>query len=165
MVYLCAVLFGLLMVGLDQLTKYLVVSNMAYGQSTVLVDKVLNLTYIHNKGAVFGFFENQRWLLLSFSAIILAVCIGLLIKKAFKSRMMYWAICLVLAGGVGNMIDRIFRGYVVDFIDVQFMDFYIFNIADCCVVIGVLLILIYFIVDTIRDYRLGRRISTEESGE
>ena len=49
------------------------------------------------------------------------------------------------------MIDRIFRGYVVDFIDVQFMDFYIFNIADCCVVIGVLLILVYFIVDTIRD--------------
>lgn len=164
MSYIMAVVFGLFMVGIDQLTKYLIIQNIAYGQSHVVIDGILNFTCYHNTGAIFGLdvIENQRWMLISFSAIILVVCIGLLIKKAFKSRMMYWAMCLVLAGGIGNMIDRIFRGYVVDFIEVKFMDFYIFNVADCCVVIGVGLILVYFIIDTISDYRNGNKISAED---
>lgn len=163
MAYILALLFAALMVGVDQLTKYLVLQNLDLYQSVPVIDKVLSFTYIQNKGAVFGVMQEMRWLLISFSAVILVVCIGLLIKKSFKSRMMYWALSLVLSGGIGNMIDRIFRGYVVDFIDVQLVDFYIFNVADCCVVVGVFLIFLYFIIDTYKDYRNGKKASVEES--
>lgn len=162
MAYILALLFAALMVGVDQLTKYLVLQNLDLYQSVPVIDKVLNFTYIQNKGAVFGIMQEMRWLLISFSAVILVVCIGILIKKSFKSKMMYWALSLVLSGGIGNMIDRIFRGYVVDFIDVQFVDFYIFNVADCCVVVGVILIFLYFIIDTYKDYRNGKKASVEE---
>lgn len=151
------------MIGVDQLSKYLIEQNIALYESIPVIDKVLNFTYIRNEGAVFGILQDMRWLLISLTAIILVVCLGLVIKKAFKSRMMNWAIMIILAGGIGNMIDRIFRGYVVDFIDVQFVDFYIFNIADCCVVVGVVLIFLYFISDTIREYRLGKKKSNEEA--
>lgn len=162
MTYILAVVFALLMVVGDQLSKYFIEQNLTLGQSVPVLDKILNFTYIKNEGAVFGIMQDMRWLLISFTAIILVICIGILIKKAFKAKIMYWAMTLVLAGGVGNLIDRIFRGYVVDFIDVQFMDFYIFNIADCCVVVGVIMIFIYFIYDTIRDYRDGKKASVEE---
>lgn len=163
MAYIIAVIFAVLMIGVDQLSKYLIEQNIALYESIPVIDKVLNFTYIRNEGAVFGILQDMRWLLISLTAIILVVCLGLVIKKAFKSRMMNWAIMIILAGGIGNMIDRIFRGYVVDFIDVQFVDFYIFNIADCCVVVGVVLIFLYFISDTIREYRLGKKKSNEEA--
>lgn len=165
MAYILAIIFSVLMVGLDQLSKYLIDSSMALNQSMPVIDNVINFNYIQNPDGIFGAFENQRWLLISFSSIILAVCLGLLIKKAFKSRMMHWAICLVIAGGVGNMIDRIFRGYVIDFIEIDFLNFYIFNIADCCVVVGVILVLFYFIYDTIRDYRTGNKAGKVEESE
>lgn len=163
MAYIIAVIFAVLMIGVDQLSKYLIEQNIALYESIPVIDKVLNFTYIRNEGAVFGILQDMRWLLISLTAIILVVCLGLVIKKAFKSRMMNWAIMIILAGGIGNMIDRIFRGYVVDFIDVQFVDFYIFNIADCCVVVGVVLIFLYFISDTIWEYRLGKKKSNEEA--
>lgn len=163
MAYIIAVIFAVLMIGVDQLSKYLIEQNIALYESIPVIDKVLNFTYIRNEGAVFGILQDMRWLLISLTAIILVVCLGLVIKKAFKSRMMNWAIMIILAGGIGNMIDRIFRGYVVDFIDVQFVDFYIFNIADCCVVVGVVLIFLYFISDTIKEYRLGKKKSNEEA--
>ncbi len=152
MYILLPIFFGLLMIGADLLTKYWIVTHMALEQSNTIIPGFLNFTYIHNTGAVFGILPDQRWLLIAITAIILVVCIGLLIKTGFKSKLMAWAICLVVAGGVGNLIDRIQRGYVVDFIDVKFMDFYVFNVADCCVVIGALLILLYFVVDTLKEH-------------
>ena len=153
MFYIFSAIFALLMVGLDQLTKHLIVENMVYNESHTVINGFLNFTYIPNTGGAFGFFADHRWLLISLSSIILAVCIGLLIKNSFKSRLVTFALFLIIAGGVGNMIDRIIRGRVVDFISISFFG-YVFNVADCCVVIGAALILIYFIYDTLREYKM-----------
>ena len=84
----------------------------------------------------------------------MVICIGLLIRKTFDSKLMLWALCLVLGGGVGNMIDRVFRGgNVIDFLEFGFVEFPVFNIADCAVCIGAALMILYFISDFIKDSR------------
>ena len=162
MFYIFSAIFALLMVGLDQLTKHLVVTNMAYNETHTVINGLLNFTYVPNTGGAFGFFADHRWLLISLSSIILVVCVGLLIKNSFKSRLVSFSLFLILAGGVGNMIDRIARGRVVDFISISFFG-YVFNVADCCVVVGAVIILVYFIFDTLRDYKM--RNAGKESEE
>ena len=82
----------------------------------------------------------------------------MLIKEGFKNKLLFFSVCLILSGGIGNMIDRIFRnGNVVDFIHLHFMpEFPVFNIADCAVCIGAGLLLLYFIIDMIKDYKIRR---------
>ena len=91
------------------------------------------------------------------------VCIALLIKKGLKNKLLFWAICLILSGGLGNMVDRLFRGgEVVDFLHLQFMPkFPVFNIADCAVCIGAGLLLLYFVIDIIRDARLAKQMEKQ----
>ena len=80
------------------------------------------------------------------------VCFALLLKHGMKNKLLFWAITLVLSGGLGNMIDRIFNnGKVVDFICLEFIDFPVFNIADCAIVIGAGLLILYFIRDLIKE--------------
>lgn len=163
MAYIIGIICSVLLLIIDQVSKYLVTTHFNVYDSRPLIEGILNLTYIHNTGAAFGIFRNQRWIFMSITTIIIVICIGMLIKKTFRSPLMHWAILLVLSGGIGNMIDRIFRGYVVDFFDVQFIDFAIFNVADCCVVAGAALILLYFIIDTIRDYKHGKAVREGKS--
>lgn len=163
MAYIIGIICSVLLLIIDQVSKYLVTTHFDVYDSRPLIEGILNLTYIHNTGAAFGIFRNQRWIFMSITTIIIVICIGMLIKKTFRSPLMHWAILLVLSGGIGNMIDRIFRGYVVDFFDVQFIDFAIFNVADCCVVAGAALILLYFIIDTIRDYKHGKAVREGKS--
>ena len=95
-------------------------------------------------------------ILLTLTTLVMGFCIFFLCKYAKKSKLLFWAVCLVLAGGLGNMYDRIFReGNVVDFLHFEFWpDFPIFNVADCGVVIGAGLLILYFIIDTIKEYKL-----------
>ncbi|HHW46788.1 MAG TPA: signal peptidase II [Clostridiales bacterium] len=165
MTYALAIISALILLFADQLSKYYISSNFYYGQSEPIIDGVVNFTYIHNRGAAFGILQDQQWLFLSLTAIILVLCLGMLIKKTFNSRMMFWALTLIITGGLGNLIDRIFRGgNVVDFIDLQFVKFAIFNIADCCVVVGASLVVLYFIIDTFKDYTKGKPVNTGEEG-
>ena len=71
--------------------------------------------------------------------------------KKLNSNLLVWSFSMIIGGGIGNMIDRIARGYVIDFIDVQFVDFYFFNIADCFVVIGCGLLILYLVTDIFKD--------------
>ena len=96
----------------------------------------------------------SRWFLIGLTAVIMVVLIILLVKNAKKSRLFFWAGCLIVSGGIGNMIDRIFRGgEVVDFLHTVFIRFPVFNIADCAVVIGAGLLILYFILDTKNDIK------------
>ena len=161
--YIFALLAAVGLVAADQLTKYFIVTHFAVGETLPVIEGVFHITYVQNRGAAFGIFQDQPWIFLSITAVILLVCVSLLIKKTFKSRIMHWALFLVLAGGVGNMIDRLFRTdsfgrhYVVDFLDARFIDFPVFNIADICVVVGAGLIILYFVIDTIKDVKRHRR--------
>lgn len=163
MSYIIALLAAVGLVAADQLTKNYIVAHFAEYQTQPVIDGVFHITYVQNPGAAFGIFKEQPWVFLSITTIVLLVCISLLIKKTFRSPLMHWALFLVLAGGVGNMIDRIFRvnaegvRYVVDFLDFRLINFPVFNIADCCVVVGAALIILYFAADTIKDLKNSRR--------
>lgn len=155
-----AVICGILVIAIDQLTKYLVTVKMDLNEVIPVIPGVLNFNRIlPNAGAAFGILEGKTWLLITVTGIIMIICICLLIRKTFDSKLMFWALCLVLGGGTGNMIDRIFKGgNVVDFLEFGFFDFPVFNVADCAVCIGAALMVLYFIVDFIKDSKRKRNI-------
>lgn len=135
-----------LLTGADQLIKYWAVENLKGQPSKEFIKigntKILNLTYLENDGAVFGSFSGMRWVLLGITSLLMIFCIYYLIKHK-KELLTVISMTLIISGGFGNIIDRLFRGgLVVDYLDVQLFDFAIFNFADCCVVVGVVLLLI-----------------------
>lgn len=163
MSYILAALLSALLLAADQFTKHLITANFVLGQSKPFWPGVLEFTYIHNNGGAWGLMEGHTWLLLTVTLLIMIVCIALLIKKGLKNKLLFWAICLILSGGLGNMVDRLFRGgEVVDFLHLQFMPkFPVFNIADCTVCIGAGLLLLYFVIDIIRDARLAKQMEEQ----
>jgi len=129
-------------VALDQWTKYLVVKHMSLGQSIPLIPDVFHLTSHRNMGAAFGILQNQRWL---FLIITIAVVIGIVISLARTGRSqprVSLALSLVLGGAIGNFIDRLLTGKVVDFLDFTLINFPIFNVADMAITFGVALLLL-----------------------
>lgn len=150
--YILAVIVGIVFLALDQITKYIVVQNMPLGASADFISGFIGFWHINNKGGAWGFLEGYTWILLSVTIIVMIICFALLLKHGAKNKLLFWAITLVLSGGIGNMIDRIFNGgEVVDFIHLEFMEFPVFNIADCAIVIGAGLLVLYFVMDMIRE--------------
>lgn len=152
---LLAIICGVLVVVIDQLTKYLVTAFMDLNEVIKLIPGILNLNRITpNAGAAFGILEGKTWLLITVTVLIMLICIGLLIRKTFDSKLMQWSLCLVLGGGIGNLIDRVFRGgNVVDFLEFGFFKFPVFNVADIAVCVGAGMMVLYFIVDFVADWR------------
>ena len=142
------VAIGLLTLG-DQLIKIWAVDNLKGQPSRELIafgdTKILDLTYLENSGAVFGSFSGMRWLLIGVTSALMAYCVYYMIKHKTELFTLV-SMTLIISGGLGNIIDRLFRdGKVVDYFDVKFMDFAIFNFADCCVVVGVILLLVQIV--------------------
>ncbi len=168
MTYILAISVSALFLLADRITKYLVVSGMTEGQSIPFIPKFMDFTYITNDGAAWNFLSGRTWLLVVFTAIVMVGCIVFLIINGKKEPLLFWSICLVVSGGVGNMIDRIFnKGQVIDFLKTLFIDFPIFNIADCAVVIGAGLLILYFILDTIREAKeeKAKKLAEKNSDE
>lgn len=163
MLFVIAGLVSALFLVADQLSKAYVVENFILTETRPFIDGFIDLTYVHNKGGAWGIMDGHTWMLLSLTLLIMIVCIAMLIKNGFKSKLLFFSVCMIISGGIGNMIDRIFRGgEVVDFIHLHFMpDFPVFNIADCAVCIGAGLLFLYFVVDMIKDYR--KRRANEEA--
>ena len=136
---------------LDQITKLLVVQNIAEGTFAQGLKGVFRLTYIENKGAAFGILSEHRWIFMVLSVIAIAAILFYLWKEKPQSMLVRLSLGMILGGGIGNMIDRIFRGAVVDFIDLEFMRFYVFNVADSFVCIGCALLILYLILSEIRE--------------
>ncbi len=148
MSFVLAIITAVLFLAADQLSKYYINATFALAETKPAVDGLFDFTYIHNKGGAWGMLNGYTWLLLALTVLAMLVCIAMLIKSGKNNKLLFWSISLILSGGLGNMIDRIFRdGNVVDFIHLQFIDFPIFNIADCAVVIGAVLLIIHFIID------------------
>ena len=151
--YILAVIVGIIVLVADQYAKMLVATNFELGQSTEFIKGILDFTYIHNTGGAWGMLSGYTWLLVSVTLIIMLVCIALLMRYGVKNKLIFWSLILVLSGGVGNMIDRIFRdGEVIDFLHFAFFkSFPVFNIADIAIVIGAGLLMFYFNSGMIKD--------------
>ena len=129
----------------DFLTKYLIKTNVGLYDVFFSVPKLVDLTYVQNKGAAFSMFSGKVSVL---SVVSIAFCIGVVIYwvvKKPKSPLLCTAIAMMFAGALGNAIDRIFYGFVVDFIAVRFIDFPVFNVADMAITIGAALVILYVI--------------------
>ena len=140
------ILFVVLAVGLDQVTKALVVANIPLSGHVDFLPGFLDFTYLQNTGAAFSSFEGMQWL---FALIFLAFT-GMIFYEYFCKRMPFtaferWCIAAIYAGGLGNMVDRIRLGYVVDMIETQFMSFPVFNVADCFITCGCILVMVHLI--------------------
>ena len=133
------------MVGLDQLTKWLAVVYLKSGDPVTLIPGVLQLSYTENEGAAFGMLQGGRWFFVVMTGILMAALLLFLLSgKLRRYRIFNCSMILIIAGGIGNFIDRIVQGYVVDFIEVTLFEFPLFNVADCFVVIGSVMLLIFY---------------------
>lgn len=166
MTYILAIAVSALFLVADRITKYLVVSGMELGQSIPFIPEFMDFTYIYNTGGAWGVLSGNTWLLVLFTAVVMLGGVAYLIylvKTKKNEPTLFWSICLILSGGVGNMIDRIFNeGRVIDFLRTLFIDFPIFNIADCAVVIGAGLLILYFILDTIKEAKAEKAKKAEK---
>ncbi len=133
------------LVGLDQLTKWLAVMYLRNKEAVTVIPRVLELSYEENTGAAFSILSGERWFLIVVTLIIMVALAAFLLFGRFRRYKLFnVSATLILAGGVGNLIDRLVQGYVVDFLQVTFMNFPVFNVADCLVVVGSVLLLIFF---------------------
>ena len=129
----------------DQLLKWWVVSHLEVGQSAPLLPGVVQLTRLHNTGAAWSSFSGKTGLLAVVTIVLMLAVAWLLVKKIVRHPRGVTAGVLILGGGIGNVIDRVCRGYVVDMFDLQFISYPIFNLADCFVVAGVILGAVYYL--------------------
>ncbi len=136
----------ILMVLLDQLVKYWALIKLSAIGTIPLIDGVFHLTYVENRGAAFGILQDQRWLFLVMTPIILAVLAYVLHKKYIRTKLGRVSVYLIAAGAVGNLIDRAWHGFVVDLFDFRLIHFPVFNVADIYVVIGVALFFYYYLI-------------------
>lgn len=135
---------SVLIVILDQLSKFLVHTTMNLYDSFQVIPYLLNFTYIRNEGIAFGiYFEGAKTIFIILPILITVYLFYLLKNEEFQDKFSQLALYLIIAGAIGNIIDRVFRGYVVDFIDFHLngMHWYVFNIADSSVTIGLIFLL------------------------
>ena len=135
------------LVALDQLVKYLVVQNIPLGEHVPFLPCILDLTYVQNTGAAFSLFSDHTWILALISlvmSVLLAIAVW---KPLFRHPFGRTALALLLAGAVGNLIDRALQGYVVDMFHFVFWPSYpVFNVADICVVCGGIAFCVYYLL-------------------
>ena len=160
-----AAIFGLvLLLIFDQWTKLLAISHLKGQADIELLPGIFSLHYLENHGAAFGILRDQQWVFLILAAVFLVAAVILYLRMPFTARMIPLRIITVFiaAGAVGNMIDRLFRHYVVDFLYFSLIDFPVFNVADiyitCCAVLLVLFVVLYY-----KDEELESMVQRKDS--
>lgn len=150
MVIICLLIVAGL-IGIDQLFKILAVDKLVPGTTLPVIKigqtEIFNLTYCENTGAAFSFFSGKQIFLIIFTVIALVALSIFVCKTKSRSKLLTISYMLILAGGVGNLIDRIAQGYVVDYIEFRLFEFAVFNFADICVVIGGILMVVFVFVE------------------
>ena len=147
---------------LDQILKIWVKTSMCLGE-TIEILPWFHLHFVENSGAAFGMLDEHRWVFLVLSTVAIIGLFVFLAKKPPESRLAWAGFTLVIGGGVGNMIDRVMLGYVIDFID--FCAFpnlwkWVFNIADACVCVGVGILMLWLILDMVKEYKQEKQNKT-----
>lgn len=148
----CSIMI-ILIIAFDQITKYFASLKLADGSVAKFIPGVVQFKYAENTGMAFSMLSGARWV---FIALTVVVCVGVfyyLFSNKCKSLWLYWSLGVILSGGIGNLIDRIRFGYVVDFIEPTFVNFAIFNIADCAVTCGAVVLVGYLLYDAFKDVK------------
>lgn len=138
-------LFIVLLIIADQIIKIFTIKYLAPSGSFVVLKNILSFTYVENRGAAFGILQDGRWFFIIVTIVILTVLSVYIRKHQNKDVFFNLSVSLIYAGAIGNFIDRLFRGYVVDMIHATFIDFPVFNFADCLIVVGVILLYVYIL--------------------
>ncbi|MBR3149642.1 MAG: signal peptidase II [Eubacterium sp.] len=136
-----------LIIAFDQITKYLAQLYLKDGKAVSFIPRVVQLRYAENTGMAFSLFSGARWI---FVALTVVVCVGVLwymFSDRCPNLWMYWSFGVVVSGGLGNLVDRVRFGYVVDFIEPTFVNFAVFNIADSAVTLGAISLVAYLLFD------------------
>ncbi len=137
-------LLVLILVALDQVVKYLVVANIPLGEHVPFLPYIMDLTYVQNTGAAFSIFSEHTWILTMISLVVSVILAVALWKGFFRHPLGRLSLTLLLAGAIGNLIDRVRLQYVVDMFHVLFMNFAVFNVADVFVVVGGIAAALYY---------------------
>ena len=142
MQYILMVLFAAAVVAADQVTKLLVLNNIPLYAQVDAIPGLFHLTYVQNTGAAFSSFQGMHWLFILVFALFAAFLVWEFATKKFGfAAFERWCLVAVFAGGLGNLIDRLRFGFVVDMIAVEFIDFPVFNVADCFITCGCILLI------------------------
>ena len=139
-------LIVVIIIALDQISKYWVINNIGPTDSITVIPDVIDFVYVKNTGAAFSFLADKTYGIILLSCISVAFCVGVvwfMIKKKPQNKLLTISLALMLSGALGNVIDRIFRGYVVDFIETTFIKFPVFNVADIAITLGAALVIIF----------------------
>ncbi len=157
------ILLPLFLIAADQVTKYLAVLKLKGAQPAELIPGVLGLSYVENRGMSFGLLQGQRWLFIAVTVLICLFLIYVYLRVPDTKRFRALAVCIlfIFAGAVGNFIDRARQGYVVDFLELRFISFPVFNVADCYItwtaVILALLLIFHYKDEELKEIRLWQR--------
>ena len=154
---------AILLIMADQLSKYWAVAVLKPLGSLPILPGFIRFFYVENTGAAFSMFEGMRFVLIGFTSVALLVVAWLLFVKRRTDKLEEIALLLIFSGGVGNLIDRVLNGFVVDFFDFQFMTFAVFNVADCCVVVGVGLFALAFILQEVKEKKRKAAAAAQEA--
>lgn len=141
MFQLITTIIAVILIALDRISKNWAAEALANGDIAV-IDKVLYFRYTENTGVAFSMFSDNRWVLVGVTSVMLIVALAFFLSGKIKDKTELFALSLIIAGGVGNLIDRLSLGYVIDFIDVRIIHFAIFNVADMCITVGAVLVCI-----------------------
>ena len=143
---------------LDQITKWLAVIFLKGNPSVPsFVEWFMQFTYVENRGAAWGMFADQRWVFITISTVaIIGVLLYIYLKRP-KDKLLMASLALIIAGGIGNMIDRLRLGYVIDMIEVEFINFPVFNVADCFITCGCVLLILHLIFFNKEFWKDGKK--------
>ncbi len=161
-----ALLVSVILIGIDQLTKWLITENMMLNEKIKIIGigdfELLNFIRIQpNEGAAFGILQGKQGFLITITSVFLVAIIIYMFTKYPKGKLTIWALSLIIAGGIGNLIDRVLYGEVTDFIQAFFMKNTIFNFADICAVIGSIILIVTIFLDEIVLHK-NRKTQKEE---
>lgn len=144
------------LIAIDRLTKYIAVSTVKIDGPSEFLFGLFQFRYVENTGAAFSSFSDKTEILTVATVIIIIFCLVLLLSRKLKPLFINICLLLVIAGGIGNVIDRIAYGYVVDFIEPLFVDFAVFNFADCCITVGAFMLIGYEIYELIKERKISK---------
>lgn len=149
----------IVLLAVDQIIKLVVDMKLKGKPAVVLIDNILQFNYLENDGAMMGFMDGKTGIMTALALICVSVMLIVVFTGIIKDRFDYFCAVFMIAGGMGNIIDRVFRGYVIDYIEVLFVDFYIFNFADCLITVSAFLLIFYQI------YLIFKENKNKKAGE
>lgn len=160
-----AILFIIAVIGLDQLSKYWAVTRLASHSTIPIIENVFHLTYAENRGAAFSMLTDSRWFLIIVTVLAMILVAAALWRKWIDGPIAHWGGYCIIAGGIGNLIDRVVNGYVVDMFDFRLINFAIFNVADIFICVGGGLFMLYLVLEMIAAEKAKKAQEAAEIAE